>query len=670
MGEPLHSFVVVAKKPGRRIPPEVLALLRQRDLADLRFAPEDHLFWTDERGGVCFAGWQTATAAFGLGSHWHADAQGVTAFSGRLWPKGGMWSAAESWASQLDDAWRRNGVVDTGQRFDGIYTAVSLASSGEGTIVNDPLSIALLYRAETDDFVAFSSTANLAARVAAPPGREPDRDPFGVAWLPFLGNIVGDSTGYERTKVLPVGALVDIGPAWGSRVRFSNATPWTTPSSSLPDDEDGLVDLVHHGLASSVQSIAHLRAERRFADITGGKDSRLILALLLEAGLHDQFTFRTIGSDFTPDAVVGAEIAARFGLRHERVVPTPMDHSVFGRRLGAHVFQTSGMFNALDLKGATAIAQTPTIVGLFGEIMRTHFSHYPFIESTNELWERFRRASSLDAPSILRPEVRARCLDTLREELVERLDDGSSTPQDRLDLFYVRHRVRRWSGTAEELGDSGRVFPLYSLLGFQAAFALGPARRRNELLHFEVTKKACPELAKMHFANSAWPEALFPRGHDQANEYRVAPFTYAGAAPVRWQAVRLEENRAVLEAYLLDEPSSPVFEILDRKKIVKVVRGPPPADVGRLVQLYGALTAAVWLGRHETTARFGAAPPDEPAMPRRGVRGPSTTRRASVLVGRLGRRSTDFLRKSRSNRTPPTEPPSARRECSRRGRRV
>jgi hypothetical protein len=614
-------------------------------LSDLRFAPEEHVFWTDELESVCFAGWQTATAFLGVRSHWHTNARGITAFSGRLWPKGGMWSGAESWARQLDDAWLRDGIVDTCQRFDGVYTAVSLTTSGEGTgegtIVNDPLSIALLYRSETDDFVAFSSAASLAARVAAPPGREPDRDPFGVAWLPFLGNIVGDRTGYENTKVLPSGAWVDIGPAWGSRVRFSNITPWA--EAALPDAEHELVDLVHHDLASSVRSIAHLRADERLADITGGRDSRLILALLLEAGLHDQFTFRTIGSRYMPDAVVGAEIAARFGLRHDHVEPAPMDHAVFGRRLGAHVFQTSGMFNALDLKGATAIARTPTIAGLFGELMRTHFSGYPYMESQQELWDRFTRASSLDALSILRPEVRARCLDTLREELVERLDDGNSTPQDRLDLFFVRHRLRRWSGTAEELGDSGRVFPLYSLLGFQTAFALGPYRRRNEYLHFEVTRKACPELAKIRFANSAWREELFSHHHEGAHEYRIPPFRYAGAAPVQWQATRLEENRPVLEAYLLDERSSPLFEILDRKKVIKVVRGPLPTDVRALIQLYGALTAAVWLGRHETAARFGAPPPDDPVIEHRPARGPFTTQRVSALA----RRSADFLRKLR-----------------------
>ena len=60
--------------------------------------------------------------------------------------------------------------------------------------------------------------------------------------------------------------------------------------------------------------MAALPSDRRHADITGGRDSRLILALMLEAGVTDAFDFRTIGAPHAPDAVVGARIAERFGL--------------------------------------------------------------------------------------------------------------------------------------------------------------------------------------------------------------------------------------------------------------------------------------------------------------------------------------------------------------------
>jgi len=68
-------------------------------------------------------------------------------------------------------------------------------------------------------------------------------------------------------------------------------------------------------------------------------------------------------------------------------------------------------------------------------------------------------------------------------------------------------------------------------------------------------------------------------------------------------------NRAVLEAYLLDEPANPIFDIVDRGAVEKLLTGPDEAANVDLQSLYGVLTAAVWLGHHETPARIGDPPP-------------------------------------------------------------
>ena len=135
----------------------------------------------------------------------------------------------------------------------------------------------------------------------------------------------------------------------------------------------------------------------------------------------------------------------------------------------------------------------------------------------------------------------------------------------------------------EELGEV-RPLLLISLIGLQAAFALTPEQRRNEVLHFEVMRRACPELARMRFANASWPEALLSN-RDDADDFRAPPYIYTGPAPVQWQAIRLEQNRAVLEAVLLDDSANPVFEILDRKQLVRTLRESLPREQRLLNQL-------------------------------------------------------------------------------------
>jgi hypothetical protein len=604
------SYVVVVKKPGRRIPPDVLAFLQKDDVDDLCFVPEDHEYWTDRSHSVAFAGWQNLADIATLGSHWHTDEHGLTAFSGRMWPKGRMWRSDDSWAHQLACYSRRHSLVDCGQPFDGLYTGASISASGTGVIVTDPCSVAMLYRAESDDVVAFATAAGLAARAASTPGHEPDRDPLGTAWLPLLGYFVGDRTGFVGTDVLPLGSYVEIDPVYGSRLRFSNATPWAPESRPALVEQD-LIDLVHHDLLESVQSIAHLPASPKFADLTGGRDSRLILAVMLEAGVADRFTFRTRGAEHTPDSIVGRMIAERFRLQQEAVSITAVDDPIgFHRRLHTHVFQTSGMTSAWDLQGTLGIATTPSVAGFVGEILRTNFKSYP--TSLSALGHAFHSRAPIDRLSIVQPDVRSKLVDILDAELLERVDTGGST-QDRLDAFYVRHRLRRWFGTAQELGQLGTVFPLYQLRGLQTAFALGPTNRANELVPFAIMRAACRELAKMPLADAGWNEAVLSHLPD-ADDYRTPPVTLPPDAPMRPQSQRLEHNRELLEGYLLDEPTSPIYDIVDRNAIMSALCDPLHDETASR-QLFGALTAAVWLGHHESHYRIGAAWDQQPSAP-------------------------------------------------------
>jgi hypothetical protein len=644
----MHSFVVVAAKPERRIPQDALNFLNQADTADLSFAPDDHMFWSDEARRVAFSGWQRLTDVGQVGSYWHRSERGLTAFAGRMWPKGGMWKSDSSWAEQLESFWRTHPVADSGQPLDGVYTGVSIAGTGAGRMVTDPLSIAMIYRAETDDFVAYSTSPRLSARVAAGPAQEPERDPLGVAWLPFLGWLVGDRTGYASTRVLPMGAYVEIGPAFGSRVRFSNATPW---SADLPSDEAELIDLVHADLSASVRSVAQIPAPRRGADITGGRDSRLVLALMLQEGVADKFAFRTSGYEHSPDAVVGGQIATRFRLEHEAPVPHGLSEDDFRRRMGIHVFQTAGMFSLWEFKGALTISSTLRATGCVGEALRTHFHEYPAMATREELRRQFRGRSSLNGFSIVRPDVRSELIDVLDQELVECIDAGGSDPQDLADSFYWRNRNRRWFGTYEELGEAGRVHPLYSLVGLQAAFALGGQKRRLELLHFAIMRKACPVLAKMPLADSGWSEQLLA-GLPDGDDYRVPPVRHKGRgpAPTQWRPQRLLDNLDVATDLLLDQGSSRLYDVIDRDAVQGVLADPARATPAVCRQLFGALAAAVWLGGTESRDRIGdkpkpaghgqlsmpgAGPQRTPTRPRTRLRRPIRARIAPKLQRRI-----------------------------------
>jgi hypothetical protein len=419
--------------------------------------------------------------------------------------------------------------------------------------------------------------------------------------LPYLGYLAGGRTGYANTVVLPAGAYVDIDPAWGSRVRTDGTPQWVADTAGASNDE--LCALVHDDLARSVVSTSLLPTSERLADITGGKDSRLVLALMIEAGVTERFTFRTIGPPSSADAVVSADISSRFSLKHQLFTFGRMEQSAFERRVRAHVFQTSGMFNTWNLKGGLGLQRVPGISGGSGEILRSFFGAFPSVSSPQELHTVFARRC--DRLKLLKPDVRAVYAGALRRELADEVESGGCTTEDLLDAFYMRARMRRWFGAGEEFGEAFRIYPLYSLVGVRAAFALGPIRRRAEILHFEIMRSACDELARLPFANATWPAGALADLPD-ADVYRREAQKAIPGAPVEWQASRLTDNREVLRSYLLDEPANPVFEIVDRGAVEELLTRPDDPPNADLQSLYGVLTAAVWLGHHETPARFGA----------------------------------------------------------------
>jgi hypothetical protein len=385
-----------------------------------------------------------------------------------------------------------------------------------------------------------------------------------------------------------------------------------------------LVDALHLDLAQRVTAIAELPIPRPMADLTGGKDSRLILALLREAGVTDRFRFRTIGAPDLPDAAVARELAEELALDHEALVREPMGPELFVRRLTAHTFQTSGMVSAWDLSGGLGVSSNPVVSGLYAELMRTHYSSFPLLTSMSALRERMARSARGDPGSVLKPDVRAHYQQVHDEELYDRADAGGGSPQDRLDTFFLHHRLRRWSGTTEEIGNHARLYPLYSLLGLRAAFVIGDEARRDGLLHLEVMRRAAPELAQHRFAGSGWPESLLADRPD-ADRLRPPPLKASPRGAPPWQATRLVDQRKVIADFLLGDPQNPLFDIVDRRALAVLLTGGGPATFPERQQVYGALTAAVWLGQHDDPTKIGTDPDRQPivAPPARAPTGPA-----------------------------------------------
>ena len=69
-------------------------------------------------------------------------------------------------------------------------------------------------------------------------------------------------------------------------------------------------------VTTAIRMALAVSATKLCTGLTGGKDTRLILAILLAEGLASEVEFQTFGQPDLPDVVVAQQIAEAFGLHH------------------------------------------------------------------------------------------------------------------------------------------------------------------------------------------------------------------------------------------------------------------------------------------------------------------------------------------------------------------
>jgi hypothetical protein len=603
------TFAVAA---GPVIPAPVRSALEDACPPDLPFRAVRHLLWSNPSGTVVFAGWQDAVD-LGMGDRWHRSDEGLTAFTGHVWPRTGVWPSGQ-WAACLADHLGTRSVED----LLGVFTAISLDADGKGIVTSDSLGTSLMYRAQVNDVSVVSSRARLVARICA--GGKPSRDPLGAGWLPYCGFPMGSRTGYAGVRVVPVGVRVEVSPAG---IQLRSATPsWRQP---LEGDPHAHLDGVHADAVTSIHAALSFPVDRKVAELTGGKDTRLILAIILAEGLGDQFEYRTWGDADLPDVVVAQELTRMRGLRHEigqeparrrrvverrrRLAAAYPELSSRERQLRLNVGAWDGMRNAFELEaGHPPYGDRVALNGTYGEAFSSNYLNTNGHRNHADLRQTLLVGMKFGAAGIFKPEI----LDHYRTELIAAAYEGCSledAPQDVMDSMYIRHKARRWFGSTQEADENNHVLPLHSPLGVRLGFALGARERRRQWIYRELYRRTCPELAEMPFTSRPWPKVEVPERRPEpkkAPALRSVPMR-SSCRPLRRTAV-LERRRPsegedveVMRRYLLDEPSNPVFDLLDRTRVEAAVTGFDGLTEASKKQLYGALTAAIWLGGHEIT---------------------------------------------------------------------
>jgi hypothetical protein len=477
----------------------------------------------------------------------------------------------------------------------GSFSVVRLDASGEGWVGADPFGTGLVYIAPAPGFIAVSNNAAVAAG-AAQGTCDPARAVESLAWLPFFAIVLDQGTSFSGVEVLGPGARIEVG---GSGWRRTPDRPlWASMERVGPDAIDRLAEQV----VARVEAIARFPVRRRELSLSGGRDSRLVVAAVAAAGLLDRFILRTRHSpDGSADEIVARLVGEALGVevKTARFGGGVPDSEAFETRLRHHVYQTWGMHGAWDLMGVVRRSPDLRVSGLFGETLRSHYAGHRRFDSAEDARRFFAFEMPFDRAGILRPEVVAELRQRVAAWVDQRLDDGVPF-SDLADIFYAENRLRRWQGTVRHVQLHNPVAdPLQTARGFRIALALGHELRRVDAIPFELIRTLYEPLARVPLAVKAWHPAAIAATPDPAL-YDVP--AVAGGSAIRWR--EFSTMAPVFAAELLHESGSPLLDLLDRDRVAAAIEGRRRLDAYGKTALWATLAAAVWLDRAELPIRY------------------------------------------------------------------
>ena len=306
-------------------------------------------------------------------------------------------------------------------------------------------------------------------------------------------------------------------------------------------------------VTTAIRMALAVSATKLCAGLTGGKDTRLILAILLAEGLASEVEFQTFGQPDLPDVVVAQQVAEVFGLRHvlnpgvgdlwawkqtrDAALREAGHDGVSSREAELRItaWVASGSQNVGDLlTGRPPRRDRVLLSGGSAEVLRVCYPGTTRFDSKQEV-STLPSSLKWGSAGILRPEA----LEDYRREIHRLLFDGcleADSAPDVVDAFYIRNELRRWLGTLLEMDSESRVFPLYSMTAVRLAFAIGGDSRHAEWIHYQLIRGACEQLVPMDFSDGGWsPGAASglappPQHREPAPE---APPTTSHAEPLR-----------------------------------------------------------------------------------------------------------------------------------------
>jgi hypothetical protein len=469
-----------------------------------------------------------------------ADAEGMALFSGRPFRWTGEFEA-DGRMPLTPDFYRRP-ALEWAEELDGRWVAARYAD-GEGTLelAGDALGAYPLFSGRLDGTRWISNNAAL-VRTALGAG-ELDLDV--IACLLASGWSLSGEPFWSQVRRLPRGAVVRLEPGRPDAVTELMPLEWIAPLSGGGFDPRRAARV----LVAATAALADWPGRPAILQLSGGRDSRLLLAAALRGGVETEVV--THGAPDSPDVQVAARLCAEAGIPHERRSPDP------GGALHDETVETARILG-LSMPGAISLEDsggyfTPAagvlpllFNGQGGEIARAFYGN----GNGDGVVERLSRAV-VDSGELLVESGRT----LVERELATAVDEALAAgfaPGDVPDAFYLRRRMGAWAAAGHgcvEYAKGDSICPLWSRRLLAEQLGVPGDQRAAERFPEATAAALSPRLARVPYAGggSASTSKAYATAHAAVREAAAASSSHPA-----WEVL----DQSVVRDLLASDPAS------------------------------------------------------------------------------------------------------------------
>ncbi len=397
-------------------------------------------------------------------------------------------------------------------RLEGQFAAFRLAKDEPAIdMITDPLGMEQVYYLEDGTSCIVSNHVELIASSVDAGGL----DFRGASQLLTMGWVGGDRTLRERVRAVPAAQIW----RWRSGNPFAEKRLHFQRSERLRRrhrlGRGGAGRAAISKLADELSS--HFRIlDRAYGGLrcalTGGRDSRVVAALLRHGGVPAEYY--TSGVPGSLDIEIAVQLATRLGVPHEVELMSDAE-VVAGWETGATrlIRQNDGMVNFIQvadlIRQPQLIHRLKLIVwGIGGAMCRGHLSDPRFLIQP-WTWGSMKSFLGQELADNQGGLFRREAVEEGRAFVSQFVDEAAAegfAAIDAPDLLFTCDRMRRWGGAnGRKAMPAGDRFSPYCTRAFaEATFALSAAQRYCEPLHYGLIRWLADDLNRIACDKGPW----------------------------------------------------------------------------------------------------------------------------------------------------------------------